>query len=138
MQSKTLDKSVGTAPTTTFSSRCSLYSYQAGYDMLRAISISRYHGREIVFHTYGKLILSQQTFVLIKTNIFALYIFRRSKICLGNTYKKLMVSVQKICKRDRNFSSFSFSLYYIIQWLLREAFLEPGRTSARELFCENT
>ena len=34
-------------------------------------------------------------------------------ICLGNTTSdKFMVSVQ-ICKRDKNFSSFSFSLYYI-------------------------
>ena len=43
-------------------------------------------------------------------------------------------SVYKICKRDKNFSSFSFSLYYIFQWLLIEAYLEPGRTSTMELF----
>ena len=53
---------------------------------------------------------------------------------------KFMVSVE-ICKCGENFSSFSFSLYcfslslyYISLWMLTEAFLEPGRTSTRELF----
>ena len=44
-------------------------------------------------------------------------------------------SVYKICKSDKNFSSFSFSLYYTsFYWLLTEAYLEPGRISTIELF----
>ena len=83
--------------------------------------------------------------VLIKTNIFVLAIrlqdifkmsckdvfktfprhiirlncFPRSRICLGHTSLKFL-SVQKICKCDKIFSSFSFSLHYIVQWLLTE------------------
>ena len=38
-----------------------------------------------------------------------------------------MVSVQNL--QEKNFSSFSFSLFYIFSWLLREVYLEPGRTS---------
>ena len=47
-------------------------------------------------------------------------------------------SVYKICKSDKNFSSFSSSLYCTFYWLLTEAYLEPGRTSTIELFWENT
>ena len=43
-------------------------------------------------------------------------------------------SVYKICK---SFSSFSFSLYYTLQWLLTEAYLEPGRTSTMKLSFAN-
>ena len=37
-----------------------------------------------------------------------------------------MVSVQNL--QEKNFSSFSFSLFYIFSWLLRDAYLESGRT----------
>ena len=37
-----------------------------------------------------------------------------------------MVSVQNL--QEKNFSSFSFSLFYIFSWLLREAYLKSGRT----------
>ena len=47
-------------------------------------------------------------------------------------------SVYKICERDIKLSSFSFSLYYTFSWLLTEAYLEPGRTSAMAFFCGNT
>ena len=58
-------------------------------------------------------------------------------ICLSHTSEKFMVSAQ-ICKSNKNFSSFSFSVYCTFYWLLTESYLEPGRTSTMELFCKNT
>ena len=45
-------------------------------------------------------------------------------------------SVFKICKGDKNFSSFSFSLYYIFSWLLKKAYLDPGWTSTMAFFVD--
>ena len=45
-------------------------------------------------------------------------------------------SVYKICKRDKSFSSFSFSLCYTFQWLLIQTYLQPGRTSTMSFFVE--
>ena len=59
-------------------------------------------------------------------------------ICLGNTNSEKLWSMYKICKRDKNFSRFSFSLYYTFSWLLTEAYLEPRRTSTIAFFCGNT
>ena len=35
-------------------------------------------------------------------------------------------SVYKICKSDKSFSNFSFSIYYTFLWLLTEEYLEPS------------
>ena len=53
-------------------------------------------------------------------------IFNRG-ICLGNTISDKSTSDK--FARDNNFSSFIFTLFYTFSWQLREAYLEPGRTS---------
>ena len=92
-----------------------------------------------IFNTYHhvKVVLSTRL-----REVFNEFLRRNAKavvyrrICLGHIAEKFMVSMQN-CKSDKNFSSFSFSFYYTLYWMLAEAYLEPGRTSM-ELFCENT
>ena len=66
--------------------------------------------------------------------------FPRSRICLRHIFEKVMVSVknlrvwQKVSQVLAQLHGFRFLLYYIFQWLLKDAFLEPGRTSTRKLF----
>ena len=69
-----------------------------------------------VFKTYHQVKLFLLTRLWEVFNTFLRRSFPKTVIyrgiCLGNTFLRNLWLVYEICKRDKNFSSFSFSLYY--------------------------
>ena len=71
-----------------------------------------------LFKTFSRLYHQAKLFLLTRLrDVFNTFLGCTGKaviykrICLGHTYEKFMVSVQNL-KECKNFSSFSFSLYY--------------------------
>ena len=55
--------------------------------------------------------------------------------CLRDAFKmchQVTLFYNEVILKLQLYSSFSFSLYYTLQWLLSEDYLEPGRTSTGE------
>ena len=117
-----------------------IYSPQSYFFRRRLENVFKTSGSRPIYSSYIHLqgVLQKRLQDIFKTcckDILKTFSRRPSnKLFAQATILRNLWSVQKTCKCDKDFSSFNFSLDYIFQWLLTEAFLEPGRTSTRKLF----